>query len=717
MVLKRFAFLILSVTIWLPNVTKAQSYQELVDSLNGVLKRTDIHDTARAMTYINLGSMLYQENLDTLVPVTQKGVDVAEKALQTATDQAEINSYRRTIAIATSNMGFIIEMGGDLQGALRNYRKCLAVQKDLDDKKGSSITYYNFGYTFQTLGQIDSSIFYFKKSITLKREVKDSLGLPSVLEGLSLLILSTEDTLSAIKYMREAREISLRKNLAKGICSANDMLGKFKLLANELDSAEYFYNQSYEVAKKYGSPNPIAKALRGLAQLEYKRQNYQASVDTALSSLKYAEKTEIPNVIISSKSALAAAYFEAGNVKEATRYGEEAYDLANKINDIIELRRSAKMLMPIQKASGNFEFALQLYERYTGIDDSLQNEKNTKEIIRTQYAYEYEKQALADSIRNAEATKLKDAELATERAENRKQRVIIYFVIAIVAVILFFVYMVVKSLRLLRVEKAKVDDAYDELGEKNKEIMDSINYAKRIQSAILPPNKLVNSYLEQSFILYKPKDIVAGDFYWLEPLPAEKSVLFAAADCTGHGVPGAMVSVICNNGLNRAVREHGLREPGQILDKARDIVISEFEKSEDEVKDGMDVALCWLSGNHLKYAGAHNPLWIVRKGSDTIEEIKADKQPIGKFDAPVPYTTHSIELKQGDTFYIFSDGYADQFGGDKGKKFKAKNFKDLLLSIQHESMEKQRLLIDDAFENWKGEIEQLDDVCVIGVRV
>jgi serine phosphatase RsbU (regulator of sigma subunit) len=243
--------------------------------------------------------------------------------------------------------------------------------------------------------------------------------------------------------------------------------------------------------------------------------------------------------------------------------------------------------------------------------------------------------------------------------------------------------------------------------------MDSINYAKRIQSAILPPTKLVKEYLPESFILFKPKDIVAGDFYWMEH--KEDKVLFAACDCTGHGVPGAMVSVVCNNGLNRSVREYGLTDPAEILDKTREIVISEFEKSEDEVKDGMDIALCSLEGNTLKYAGAHNPLWIIRNGE--IIETKANKQPIGKFDKQLPYTSHTFELEKGDSIYIFSDGYVDQFGGEKGKKFKPKTFRNLLLSIQDKTMEEQRFLIDKAFEEWRDNLEQVDDVCVIGVRI
>ena len=259
----------------------------------------------------------------------------------------------------------------------------------------------------------------------------------------------------------------------------------------------------------------------------------------------------------------------------------------------------------------------------------------------------------------------------------------------------------------------KVNQQKLKLEIKNKEITDSLNYAKRIQQAILPPQSKINNHLKNNFILYLPKDIVAGDFYWLEE--KEDGVLFAAADCTGHGVPGAMVSVVCNNALNRSVREYDLTDPGKILDKTREIVIQEFEKSEDEVKDGMDIAICSLEGNTLKYAGAHNTLWIIRNGE--VLETKANKQPIGQFDKPEPYTTHSFELEKGDSIYIFSDGYVDQFGGVKGKKFKSKAFRELLISIQEKTMEEQRILIDEAFETWKGNLEQIDDVCVIGVRV
>jgi ligand-binding sensor domain-containing protein len=265
----------------------------------------------------------------------------------------------------------------------------------------------------------------------------------------------------------------------------------------------------------------------------------------------------------------------------------------------------------------------------------------------------------------------------------------------------------------IREQKRNVELQKDIIEEAHKEITDSIEYAKRIQSAILPHKKVVKQYLENSFILYKPKNIVAGDFYWMEH--ADDKVIFAAADCTGHGVPGAMVSVICHNALNRSVREYGLTDPGKILDKTREIVIEEFDKSEEDVKDGMDIALCTLQGKSMEFAGAHNPLWIIRNGE--LIEIKGDKQPIGKFINAKPFTTHQVELQKEDIVFVFSDGYADQFGGDKGKKMKASNFKKLLLSIQDKAFSDQERLIDEAFEEWKGDMEQLDDVCVIGVKI
>ena len=196
-------------------------------------------------------------------------------------------------------------------------------------------------------------------------------------------------------------------------------------------------------------------------------------------------------------------------------------------------------------------------------------------------------------------------------------------------------------------------------------------------------------------------------------------VYYAAADCTGHGVPGAMVSVVCSNALTKSLLEEGIKDTGKLLDRTREIVIDRLAKSGEEVKDGMDISLCALNmkTKELKWAGANNPLWILRKGADEFEETKADKQPIGKYAELKPFTEHTIQLNEGDTIYTFTDGYQDQFGGPKGKKFKAKQFKQILLDNQHLSLDEQHKLLVSKFREWQGDQEQVDDVCVIGVRV
>ncbi len=287
----------------------------------------------------------------------------------------------------------------------------------------------------------------------------------------------------------------------------------------------------------------------------------------------------------------------------------------------------------------------------------------------------------------------------------------------------------------IRKQRDEVEQQKEIIEFAHSDIKSSILYAKRIQNAILPSSKIMNAILSESFVLYLPKDIVAGDFYWLEH--KDNQILFAAADCTGHGVPGAMVSVVCNNALNRAVREFGLTDPGKILDKTREIVISEFDKSEDDVKDGMDISLCSLTSSppsevlgevvKLQWAGANNPLWIISpfrthwpeswiKGNGWAE-ARPDKQPIGKYSSPQPFTNYSIDLQKGDTIYIFTDGFQDQFGGEKGKKYKAARLKSFLISIVHQPMEVQRELLLKEFEQWRDKTEQIDDVCIIGVRL
>ena len=288
---------------------------------------------------------------------------------------------------------------------------------------------------------------------------------------------------------------------------------------------------------------------------------------------------------------------------------------------------------------------------------------------------------------------------------------------AVLAVILLFYIGIRWRFRALQTRKRELEQVVEErtaeVVQQKQEILDSINYAKHLQEALLPSAKTVKELLGEAFVFFLPKDIVAGDFYWLEK--RGEYTFVAAGDCTGHGVPGAMVSVVCSNALNSAVKEFHLTDPGKILDKVRELVVSTFEKSENEVMDGMDISLAVIrsGSNEILWAGANNPLWIISQG---IQVIPPDKQPVGKSYHEKPFTTQKFNTQKGDLIYLFTDGYADQFGGPKGKKFKYKPLQALLLSVRDQSMQEQEQALRAAFTEWRGNLEQVDDVLIVGIR-
>ena len=252
---------------------------------------------------------------------------------------------------------------------------------------------------------------------------------------------------------------------------------------------------------------------------------------------------------------------------------------------------------------------------------------------------------------------------------------------------------------------------------KNRDIMDSIRYALKIQSAILPSKNVFADNGIKGFIYHVPKDVVAGDFYWVER--HGDNLFFAVADCTGHGVPGAILSIMCADTLNRLVDDMQMKDTAEILDAAREIIIGYLGQGEDKMQDGMDIALCRLNlkNNELQYAGANNPIYIFKDKSKEISILKSDKQPVAHYIKQKPFTSQTITVCKKDTIFLFTDGYADQFGGDKGKKFKYKNFREFLFSNVEKSMEEQKKELDKNLRNWMKDLEQVDDICVMGVKV
>ncbi len=278
---------------------------------------------------------------------------------------------------------------------------------------------------------------------------------------------------------------------------------------------------------------------------------------------------------------------------------------------------------------------------------------------------------------------------------------------------------VIERTEQVMMQKREIENQNERLEVLYKHVTDSIKYAKRIQEAILPPDNVVKKLLPDSFVLYKPKDIVSGDFYWIQK--KQDKVLFATVDCTGHGVPGAFMSIVGHNLLKHVVTNTSLVEPALILDALNKGVSDTLHSSGDEVaaKDGMDVSLCSINFDklELEYSGAYNPLYLLRDGA--LQEIKGDKFPVGFFvgEGERKFTNHNIKLQKGDMLYVFSDGYADQFGGPNGKKFMARNFRDVLLKIHNMTINDQKLFLDKTIETWKGTLEQVDDILVWGVKI
>ena len=389
-----------------------------------------------------------------------------------------------------------------------------------------------------------------------------------------------------------------------------------------------------------------------------------------------------------------------GKFKEAEEYLSTSLSISKDIKNLPNIIEAEKSLSDLYDITGKTQLAFDHFRNFIAASDSLNSDENAKSLTLIETKYVQDK---------------KDLQIAEDK---RRQKIITYSVSAglvlvlLLAIFIFRSYQQKQKSNLLLSEKNKI------IEEKNKDITDSITYAKRIQQAKLPKKEDIYSSLTQSFILFKPKDIVSGDFYFFHK--NSQSVFIAAADCTGHGVPGAFMSMIGSEKLEDAIYQSN--NTSEILKKLNKGIKTSLRQSDSDesTRDGMDIALCSVDTQNIivKYAGANRPLWIIRNGQTNVEEIKATKTAIGGLtEDNQHFDTHEIKLQQGDTFYICTDGYADQFSGQDGKKLMTRKFKEILVSIQNKTMQEQEKHLDNFVENWKAGAEQVDDILVIGVRL
>jgi tetratricopeptide (TPR) repeat protein len=694
--LTKIFFLHLLFVVSLFNFAQTSTIDSLTKALASLPKpRGKLSDSTYIKTIQQLAWEYSFINTDTAITLAQQGLQLSDKT-----------HWEKGKAICLNELGSCNYVKGNYPQALENYNTGLKIAEELSDKSWQTIFLGNIGNVYADQSDYPQALAYYFKSLKIAEELRDKRSMATNLGNIGIVYHKQPDYPKALEYffkaLKIAEELGDKRNMSAWLSNIGGVFDD----QSDYPKALAYYFKALKIDEEIGDKSGLAINFGNIGIVYAEQSDYSKALEYYFKALKMVEEIGDKSGLAINLGNIGNLYRITGKFNEAEQYLKKALALSDSLGTLDVTRDNESFLSQLYNTLGQYKLSLIHYKKYIAARDTIDNDEKRKQINHLANKYEWEK-------KEAVMKEQQEKERALFLANQRRNKIILYSVLSGLALVLVFSFFIYRSLRITKKQKHIIEEQKHLVEEKNKEITDSIRYAKRIQNAILPPDKVVKESLKESFILYLPKDIVAGDFYWLEN--KNNTVLFAAADCTGHGVPGAMVSVICNNGLNRSVREHGITEPGKILDKTREIVLAEFEKSEEDVKDGMDISLCALNGNHLQWAGANNPLWIIRNGE--LLEYAPNKQPIGKVDNPAPFTTHYIELQQGDKLYIFSDGFADQFGGEKGKKFKAANLKKLLLSIQHESMEQQKTILQQTFNQWKANLEQVDDVLVMGVSV
>jgi len=679
--------------------TFAQNYsiddQEQIDKYNEILI-SNSSDTSKIDAYLQLTEIIYVNNIDTVYYLNNKVIKLCEKGLSKENTDELKYFYKKSIASAYNNIGFVDNYHGKIQLSLSNYKKGLKINQEINNLDGLSSAYINLGFVYSDLGDTSKSMEYYLKSLELNIELNDSSGMATSYNNIGSLYLVHGDFEKSLLYNNKSLTIrELLNDKYRQAISLNNIGGTYEDM-QEYDLALNYFNRSLELYTQVESKDGIAHEYLKIAQILYNK----------------------------------------GKISESKEYAQKSYNISSKLGYVLDIKKSAELLSKIYEDLGNYKRAFFFNHEYIILKDSLNNQNVIRENILQQSKFEYEKQMVADSIKQAE---LYNAKLLIEQnklIESQEKKKILYVGVILLLILLFFIfrrYRISQSQKkYIEKQKIIVENQHHQLEETHQEISDSIQYAKRLQKAIFPSAKQIEDSFNDAFVFFKPKDVVSGDFYWL--FNKDNKTFFAAADCTGHGVPGAMVSFVCSEALNQTIKDFKLDSTSEILNKTRDLVIDVFSRSGENIKDGMDIALCCIDNDELIFSGANNPLWIIRDtkqlskeqlenknilvyNNKALIELKSDRQPVGLYSGMKDFTQQKIQLIKNDTIFIFTDGFADQFGGEKGKKLKYKPFKRLLLELSDLSPKEIETQLDVFFTNWKKDFEQIDDVCIFGVRV
>ncbi len=671
-----------------------------------------------------------------------------EKALTDYIRSAKINDQtgnKKWLANDYTNMAVVYMRQKSYDAAISILLKSAAIYSELKDNPGLGAAYKNLGVCYGETKRYDPALDYYLRASKLQEENENLAG---TYNNIGVVLMNQKKNKEALLYLKKAQDLLDVHPDDYGLAYCFQGLGSVYTNLKQFDLAHEYSLKAVEVAKKAGMTYELMDNYGLLAQSYANKKDYMNAYKYM--GLQAELKDTLHNADNRSSIAEMQTRFETDAKEKEIVLLKNEQDLNNlamekqrifivsavagilalliitlliynrnrvkqRLNDQLEklsiVARSTDNIVIIMDAVGRVEWANESFERMNGI--SLEDLKKNKgesifEVSNNANIREYfdtavrEKRSVVyeSENKNVEGEMLWEQSMLTPvfTENNELQRMIIVDT---------------------NITQRKRDEQI--IQEKNKDIIDSINYAKRIQTAILPSIENLTHLFPESFILFKPRDIVSGDFYWYAEKDGKK--IIAAVDCTGHGVPGALMSMIGNAFLNEIVNKRGITEPGSILSELRHLVISTLKQSstEGENKDGMDMALLAFDTKTkvLEYAGANNPLWIctTEAGERKFIQVKPDKRPIGYFQGKgLAFTNQLVGHKDGDVFYIFTDGFADQFGGPAGKKFKYKQFQETLLAMQDRPLNEQKLLLDTVFEDWKGNLEQVDDMLVVGLK-
>ena len=678
-----------------------------MDSLKAVLNGLG-QDTLRVNTLNEVATALSSTDMDEAIRFGTEARDLAE----------QIN-YPGGAALANKNLGIAYFYQGEYLDALKKWELSLSFYEEKGDDQMIANLKSNMGAAYYTMGKNVEAIEYYLSALKLAEELSDSTRLGTLLMNIGAMYAELPGTLdSAINYYRRAIDIGevVDDRHIVGLSTMN--LGQVLMEKEEYDSALYYLERSLT----FLTDKPkISSALYLIGSIYSEKGDYQNAITFHKGGLEMARKVNAQQQIVQNLLGLASTYENLDNSKRAIEYYKEAGEIAEETG--LDLERSnayeglATNYAEIGDTSNAYHY-LALQNEVEDIVRQTESDNRTKDLINT---YQMEK-------KQSEITLLQQ-QAQIDELKGKRQRGITIGIGVFGLLILALAGGLYSRMRFIRKTNEKINA-------QKQQITDSIAYAQRIQSAILPSEEAMNSLLPEHFVLYRPKDIVSGDFYWIKEV--QDHLVIVGADCTGHGVPGAFMSVLGITMFNELIGDRCYDAPGAILDRLREKVKQMLvqQGNGDEQKDGMDLAIAVYNKNNreLHFSGANNPLYIIRKksvpeqkdlepfaamdnGEYRLFELKGDKQPIGTHWDENPFRTTSVYLKEQDSFYMFSDGFIDQFGGEPRKKYKSANFKKLLLSVQSKEMETQRQVLEQEFDRWRGPYEQIDDISVLGIRV